>query len=230
MTVTNVQLVTNNATGTSVTLTVGATTPGNLLVICHYAGGAVSQASMAGPSGFPTFIQSATTSQSGCAMYWRVADGTESTSLTCTSVTGTSVYNVATFMEWSAGTAWSATPTDASGMSAPTSGGTSITLSTTAADSQADCLLIAAYGLAGTVTIGNTWTDSFTQLATTGSRWEVATKETSAIETPSTTETWTTSRVMRGVIGGFLVPSAAPAATTLQDRPVNRARFRAANW
>lgn len=183
---------------TSVTIT-APTSPvaGNLLVIVHYS--PTDPTSFTVPSGF-TLVGKSTGTSAGAAIYAKVATGSEGTTF---AVGGASGFHAGTFMERDSSTGWLATPWQAFGSVNAASAETA-TITSGSATTQAQTLAVAGVGTSNTVTFNDTWTGGF---VTTGfdvaSRLNTATKVTAAIETPSTTETWVTARISRGVIAAF---------------------------
>lgn len=222
MAVTRSQIASNSATGTSVDITLAASPgAGRLLIITHYAAGAVDQSTMAGPAGWTKVVGPLSGTNSGAAIYTKVATGSEGTGpFTVTSVTGTAVFNVAQYTEWDAGATWASAAADATGRHTSSVAGTTVTTTADAASTQAVEFAIVAVGLNGTGTFADTWTGGFTTLgASVGSRLNSASKETTATETFSTTETWVTSRTPRSAVASFPIPSGG-GPTTLQP-PAN---------
>ncbi len=219
MALTRVQLVTRFTTTAATSLAVPITTPvaGNLLVITHYAGGANQNVGMSGPAGFTTASQTTDTTAGGFAVYYRVSDGGEGTSLTVNSNSATgNVYNAATVTEWKAESPFispldRADPATSAGNSV-----TSLTLTLGATTGQANEIVIAAFGTTGSVSAwNNTWTNGFAQqVATSDFRYTLAQKETTAVETSSTAEAWSTARTVRGAIAAFRIPAPPPPTPT----------------
>lgn len=208
MPATRVQNVSNDAAAASVTLTVAAPTAGNLLLLGVFAA-AGDQTTMTPPSGWSQASATTSATTGVTAVYWKIATGTEGTSLVVSGTTA-ATFVTANFTEWSSGgPAWATNPVDATGSSSPASG-TTATVAATAATTQAQTLGYAVIGLGGTSGGWlNTWTGGYVQNHTS-TRLSSATKQTTATETPSTTETWTTARVPRAALATFKIPSNTP--------------------
>jgi hypothetical protein len=218
--VTRSQIASNSATGTSVDITlVSGPTAGRLLIITHYAAGTLEQSAMAGPAGWTTVVSPLSSYAAGVAIYAKVATGSEGTgpfTVTSSAAAG-SVFNAAQYTEWDAGATWASAAGDAIGRQTVNSPGTTVTTTATGASTQAVEFAIVGLGLNGTGTFADTWTGGFTtQASIIGSRFNSATKETTATETYSTTETWATSRTPRSALASFPIPSgtANPEAPT----------------
>lgn len=197
------------ASSSSATFTLStAPVSGNLLVIRHYAGGANQGAgNQAGPSGFATACATTDTTSGGFGIYWKISDGTEGTSPVVTS--NGAVYHHAVFDEWSSDVAWAVNPLDLATPISTT--GESVALTQSGANALPNELVLAGFGLSGAATIGNTWTNGFTQdYVSSDTRLEAASKQSTAIETSSTTETWVTSRTVRGGVASFKIPGVQP--------------------
>lgn len=213
MTATRVQSVNNDSATNSVTITITTPTAGNLL-IAGFNAAAGDQSTMAGPAGFTRAVITDSITSGASAIFWRIADGTEGTSLTF-SGSGTATYCNVNFTEWSSPGTWPTSPVDAVGFTNGVSG-TTATVTASAATTQAEVLAYAFVGLSGTSGGWlNTWTNGFAQNSLLV-RTESATKQTTATEILSTTETWTTARVPRAAIAAFKLPavSSGPATPT----------------
>lgn len=223
MAVSITQTVGGASTGTSQALTISVPVSGHLLVVVHYCGGT---ATPTGPTGFTQGKQTAAATAGKTTVWWRVADASEGTSLSVGSG-ASSVLNAAVFFELDAGQAWSATPTHTDGESSGAAA-TSGTVTASAATTVANTYAVVGVGVAATVTFDNLWNGGFARIGSVvgPNRLEVAAKESAAVETFSTTESWgVTSTAPRMALQSFVIPAfAAPtglSATAISSTAID---------
>jgi hypothetical protein len=119
--------------------------------------------------------------------------------------------------EWSVdgGGSWDPDPLDVTGANTGTSSGTSLTLTAAGPTSQADTFAVAAIGKTQSTGFAHTWTGGFAWVGESlGGRLTMATKDPVAVETLSTTETWTAGGFSRGVLAAFRLPAGGGGGDT----------------
>lgn len=206
------RLTGQDASNTSATTSVSAVyastpTAGNLLVACVDVRGTASAPTIPGWS--VAAIGNGTTSVALTILY-KVADGSESTTVTATRASATAM--AIAISEYSG---LSASPLDA----AITSSGTSVAtlaIGPTATLAQADELAIAAVGLGGTFS-AESWTNSFNNRASVSAANAAlitADQIVAATTALSTTASWTTNRSINGAIATFKGAAPGGAAAT----------------
>lgn len=202
----------SGGTTTVVDLPNGSPIAGNLIVIHHYIGGQ-DASGMAGPTGFTTAIQTSGVASAGAAIYYKVSDGTEGTSYTCSKGASTA-FSAAEIAEWDAGAAWDPTGiVDASGMATGGSADVTLRVTATGPTSQASVLAVASVGTTQSGSYAG-WTDGWLDdgLAAVGGRQTSGYKLPAAIETLTTSNSWTSGGFARMVLAAFKRPSSGTAA------------------
>lgn len=142
MAVTQVQAQSAAVSTTSATLTITAPGAGNLLTLQIFSG-AGNQTALAAPTGWSTAVRTTSTAVGVAAIFYRIANGTEGTSLVV-SGSASSTTNTVYFQEWSSNSgAWAADPLDApTAAFAELASTTTATLTAAAATSTTESLVL----------------------------------------------------------------------------------------
>lgn len=215
MAITRRQTATNSGSGGTTIDAVSPSVPlaGSLLVIHHYIGGQDTSL-MAGPTGFKTAIQTSGVGSAGAAIYYKVADGTEGTTFTCSKGASTA-FSAVEFFEWVADAPWvDAGIVDAVGMATGASADLTIRITASGPTSQASVLAVASVGTTQSGSY-NGWTDGFADdgLAAVGGRQTSGYKLPTSIETLTTSNTWTSGGFPRACIAAFKIPTSGGGST-----------------
>ena len=194
-TIEEVQLKYAQAVATEVTVVLDSTPiEGNLLTASLYGGSAEEDMSVAG---FAKVISSEySTTPKDVVLYWKVAGAAESTSVVGTATDAINSYMIV--QEWAGVNA-----VDQS-VANPNVGGVTEMLSGEITTTVNDELLIAVWGLGASSGEGESFTNSFSQVAMAGNTvFYAATRIVAATGTYSSTFSWTTDRIAGGLIASF---------------------------